>query len=161
MFRVSSKCFLHELAQEAHGSPAFPSLQSMPFIVTVIMLSGEMQQFRIQRGIVAKELKVALGHQFGVKRSQIQLFTSLGQQLQEEASLIELVDFALADVLDPKTLRHLELELSVMVVLRDSVCLVCAAPCSRKCGRCRDAQYCSEPCQKQDWPAHKILCATR
>ena len=27
-----------------------------------------------------------------------------------------------------------------------------------KCGRCKDAYYCSKQCQKEAWPAHKPIC---
>ena len=28
----------------------------------------------------------------------------------------------------------------------------------QKCGRCKDAYYCSKQCQKEAWPAHKPIC---
>ncbi|KAK8123045.1 hypothetical protein PG984_011715 [Apiospora sp. TS-2023a] len=39
-------------------------------------------------------------------------------------------------------------------------CIVCEKPDSRRCGRCNSALYCSKACQVQDWPVHKLLCAT-
>ena len=39
-------------------------------------------------------------------------------------------------------------------------CDVCGAGnCKRRCGRCREAYYCSEECQRSAWPAHKGACA--
>ncbi len=39
-------------------------------------------------------------------------------------------------------------------------CDVCGAGnCKRRCGRCREAYYCSEECQRSAWPAHKEACA--
>ena len=39
-------------------------------------------------------------------------------------------------------------------------CVVCSAPSSKECGRCRVVFYCSRPCQIKDWKDnnHKILC---
>ncbi|KAL9073499.1 MAG: hypothetical protein Q9161_002920 [Pseudevernia consocians] len=34
----------------------------------------------------------------------------------------------------------------------------CAKPGTRKCGRCRIANYCSQDCQKTDWAVHKAPC---
>ncbi|EIW55423.1 uncharacterized protein TRAVEDRAFT_131350 [Trametes versicolor FP-101664 SS1] len=30
----------------------------------------------------------------------------------------------------------------------------------KKCGRCRIVMYCSKTCQRSDWKAHKLACAT-
>ena len=39
-------------------------------------------------------------------------------------------------------------------------CDVCGAGnCKWRCGRCREAYYCSEECQRSAWPAHKEACA--
>ena len=41
-----------------------------------------------------------------------------------------------------------------------NTCDVCGAGnCKRRCGRCREAYYCSEECQRSAWPAHKGACA--
>lgn len=39
-------------------------------------------------------------------------------------------------------------------------CVVCDKATSRRCSRCKSAQYCSAPCQQADWCKHKLLCAT-
>eukprot|EP01114_Cavostelium_apophysatum_P014011 TRINITY_DN3516_c0_g1_i2.p1 TRINITY_DN3516_c0_g1~~TRINITY_DN3516_c0_g1_i2.p1 ORF type:complete len:328 (+),score=20.57 TRINITY_DN3516_c0_g1_i2:31-1014(+) len=31
----------------------------------------------------------------------------------------------------------------------------------KKCARCRSMYYCSQTCQTQDWPAHKIVCTQK
>jgi hypothetical protein len=38
-------------------------------------------------------------------------------------------------------------------------CATCGAPSTGVCGPCRFAYYCGAPCQKQDWRAHKPVCA--
>ncbi|KAK9442305.1 hypothetical protein VB005_03364 [Metarhizium brunneum] len=39
-----------------------------------------------------------------------------------------------------------------------SRCTVCDKHDARFCGRCKSARYCSEECEKADWPTHKLLC---
>ncbi|KAF2673112.1 hypothetical protein BT63DRAFT_410159 [Microthyrium microscopicum] len=42
----------------------------------------------------------------------------------------------------------------------ETLCLMCNSPWERHCGQCNSARYCSVNCQKADWPAHKLLCAS-
>lgn len=41
---------------------------------------------------------------------------------------------------------------------------ICGAPscgkdnASKRCGNCRVTNYCSEKCQRSDWPQHKLSC---
>ncbi|KAI1315912.1 hypothetical protein EDD11_000226 [Mortierella claussenii] len=37
-------------------------------------------------------------------------------------------------------------------------CIVCKTPSVTRCSRCRVVHYCSETCQRKDWPSHKIAC---
>ncbi|KAI0505359.1 hypothetical protein F5B22DRAFT_628302 [Xylaria bambusicola] len=39
-------------------------------------------------------------------------------------------------------------------------CLICNKPDAKPCSRCKSALYCSEPCQRADYPVHKLLCAS-
>jgi len=39
-------------------------------------------------------------------------------------------------------------------------CIICSQPSSLKCGRCKQAPYCSPECQTTDWYLHKILCSS-
>ena len=135
----------------------------MPLIVTVTLLSGEAQQCRMHGHAAARDLKASLCQRLGVKMSCLHLVTESGQLVQEEVSLLELVAswFALADVLDPTVLKNVGIELTLAALVNGCVCLVCAAPCLKKCARCRRARHCSRACQLQDWQAHKMLCGAQ
>jgi MYND finger len=37
-------------------------------------------------------------------------------------------------------------------------CKVCGKDSAKKCGRCKQAVYCSRQCQSSDWSAHKFVC---
>ncbi|KAI7816833.1 Alpha/Beta hydrolase protein [Gamsiella multidivaricata] len=37
-------------------------------------------------------------------------------------------------------------------------CVVCKTPSITRCSRCKVVHYCSETCQRRDWPTHKIAC---
>lgn len=39
-------------------------------------------------------------------------------------------------------------------------CILCEAPGARACARCRSCHYCSKECQLDDWPVHKLVCAS-
>src|SRR4051812_16593706 len=39
-------------------------------------------------------------------------------------------------------------------------CIICSEPAPQKCGRCKQAAYCSAECQQTDWNLHKMLCST-
>lgn len=41
---------------------------------------------------------------------------------------------------------------------RDNVCTVCGVLDTHFCGRCKSSRYCSQECQTDDWPLHKLLC---
>ena len=37
-------------------------------------------------------------------------------------------------------------------------CVVCAKPATSRCSKCKATAYCSQDCQKHDWPTHKLTC---
>lgn len=37
-------------------------------------------------------------------------------------------------------------------------CVICASPAKLRCSSCKDAFYCSQDHQKEDWKCHKIIC---
>ncbi|KAF9427138.1 hypothetical protein BGZ94_005410 [Podila epigama] len=39
-----------------------------------------------------------------------------------------------------------------------SPCVACQTPSITRCARCKINHYCSEKCQRKDWPTHKIAC---
>lgn len=39
-----------------------------------------------------------------------------------------------------------------------SSCVICQAPSTLSCGKCRVTYYCSQDHQKQDWKSHKVQC---
>jgi ankyrin repeat protein len=38
------------------------------------------------------------------------------------------------------------------------ICNKCLSPGILRCGACKSMLYCSQECQKKDWPDHKVLC---
>ncbi len=38
------------------------------------------------------------------------------------------------------------------------LCAMCNKKAQNKCGRCRNTHYCSQECQRKDWPSHKNVC---
>ena len=41
-----------------------------------------------------------------------------------------------------------------------AACTMCNNPRKWQCNTCHCSQYCSQQCQKDDWPVHKLLCKT-
>ncbi len=44
------------------------------------------------------------------------------------------------------------------MALNITVCHKCKKADSAACGRCLLVRYCSKDCQRDDWPAHKLVC---
>jgi hypothetical protein len=42
----------------------------------------------------------------------------------------------------------------------DNLCAMCERPGEQACAGCHAIRYCSQLCQKADWPLHKLLCKT-
>lgn len=40
----------------------------------------------------------------------------------------------------------------------DFLCKVCLKPATAICSKCKHTRYCSQGCQKIDWPEHKKHC---
>jgi hypothetical protein len=37
-------------------------------------------------------------------------------------------------------------------------CVMCNTQPAKQCKQCHSSWYCSQECQKSDWPSHKLLC---
>lgn len=46
-------------------------------------------------------------------------------------------------------------------VAKASLCERCGKPAPQKCGRCKEATYCSKECQVAAWPEHKKVCVDK
>jgi hypothetical protein len=131
----------------------------MVLLVVLSMMGGEEHRHIMHDSFAARDLQYVLAQRLGVRRSQVHLLTASGQSVHADASLLELVDFALADMLDPEIMRHVQLELGMVLVVSTRACMVCAAPAEHRCERCRKARYCSRACFKLHWPEHRLHCA--
>lgn len=143
------------------GSAHFNTGAHMPVHVTMWMLSGKRHQRCLKGSQTVRDIKAILSHHFAVKTWRIQLLTPPGHLCDEEASLIDLVDCPLTDVLDPKAQKNVMLELDLHVVVSSAACSVCEADFARRCAGCRLTRYCSRACQLQDWRRHKTHCKAR
>ena len=130
----------------------------MPVLVSVRMMSGEVLDCSLPVLCTVRGLKVALFQRAGIKPSRLHLVTPEGRLCEEEDSLLEVWGCPLADVLDPKVLKRVLLELTLHAIVCNDACFVCEARYTRRCGRCLVARYCSESCQLQDWQRHRTDC---
>ena len=58
-------------------------------------------------------------------------------------------------LLDAKRLRSPSLR---AMPAPTKACIICGEKASLRCSRCRRGPFCSAPCQKNDWPAHRRIC---
>jgi hypothetical protein len=42
--------------------------------------------------------------------------------------------------------------------MSDKKCIMCNSSDAKLCGLCKSISYCSQKCQKDDWPLHKKIC---
>ena len=130
----------------------------MPVIVTVHFLSAESYDCNLPGYATVRDIKAALARHLGINKSWLQLFTTAGRLCGNDAGLLELMGHPLADVLDPKALKNMWLELALHVVVSSNQCRVCGASEARRCAGCEQARYCSRECQQVDWPRHRKIC---
>jgi hypothetical protein len=55
-------------------------------------------------------------------------------------------------------LSPLSILLTFFVMITKPPCIVCKTPSTTRCSRCKVVHYCSEACQRKDWPSHRIAC---
>ena len=153
-------CPPQQLLQLALLMGCAPSRSSahMPVQVSVRLLSGDTRNCLLPGSATVRDLKAILSQRAGVKPSRLRLVTPAGQQCEEEAGLLALVDCPLADLLDPKALKSIQLELTLHAVICSDACSVCEAGSARRCAGCRLMRYCSRACQLRDWRRHREHC---
>jgi hypothetical protein len=132
----------------------------MPLHVVVYLMGGANHHYVLEHAAhaCACHLKFALGQSMGYKRSRLHLSTLSGQPLHDGTSLFGLMNLVLGDILDPKVVRRVHLELELSLTIDTRVCTACAKPSSYKCACCRRVRYCSKACQRQDWSTHQLCC---
>ncbi|CAB9511323.1 MYND finger [Seminavis robusta] len=59
---------------------------------------------------------------------------------------------------DEISMLPLKLPRPTRVPFRGTVCMVCRNPTRKECSICAEVHYCSQDCQRHDWPVHKIFC---
>jgi hypothetical protein len=76
---------------------------------------------------------------------------SLARDIQFNRMLFEKMPNILQQTYNPFAAHHSSTETPVI-----QVCRVCVSRSRFQCSGCKIALYCSQACQKQDWPQHKL-----
>ena len=131
----------------------------MPVQVSVRRLGGQEWVCTLPRSATIRHLTEMVCDRECVKKSQLQLVSVEGVLCAPDTRLLDLVDCPLLDLLDPKTLKRVHLELVLYAVISSDACSVCEAEHAHQlCGECRLVRYCSKACQRQDWQYHREHC---
>ena len=128
-------------------------------VILRCFLSGEqLHECIVSCNSTIHELKSNLGYLMEVKTSRLQLLTPGGELCTDSATMLEVLECPLLDLLDPKTSRRLLFEICLYAFVSGNMCYVCEAAPARRCSGCQVTRYCSRRCQKQDWQRHKDYC---
>ena len=142
----------------SRGAHPHASFAHMPVRISLRMLSGESEHCVLPSCGKVRDVKFVLQQRRGVKPSLLRLLTTSGSKCEDEARLVDFAECLLADLLDPKTLKRILLEVELHVVVCSDACSVCAAAPARVCAGCRLTRYCSRACQLHDWRHHREHC---
>jgi hypothetical protein len=124
--------------------------------VELAMLSGRKHPVRLGRAASVADLKAAAGKALMMPRSRI-VFSQDHEHLHDTTFLLDLVEWLIiADIIDSRATLQLDLQLSMLVLVKP--CVRCGVDGRKYCGQCKAARYCSEACQRADWPVNKPNC---
>ena len=132
----------------------------MPLFVSVLSLSGRVLRFKMSFGDMVIDLKQHLKERTGTNcGDQAILMHHDTCHLNNDEFLVNLVEwFVIGDVLSRPALKAMTFELTMYLVIQSKHCANCEVPATKKCGHCRATRYCSQFCQHQHWPVHKLHC---
>ena len=122
------------------------------------MLRGKSEHLTLPSNATVRALASTLRERCGVKPSRLRIVTASGCTCEDEAGLLGLTDCPLKDLLDPKILRRVTLEVELQLVVCSDACFVCDTPSARRCSGCMLTRYCSRECQSKDWAQHREQC---
>ena len=133
-----------ECAPEIAKAAAISALKCVPLKVVD---SQAMQMFPGLGNTSVGEAVVTMKRDQSVFKDEVRMGLSMlkVELRQMHAILGELINPQVADLSEP--LNKLE-----------KMCVVCAEPATKKCGKCNMINYCSKECQKSHWKLHKGFC---
>ena len=131
----------------------------MHVFVHVQMLNGISHQCRLKHYSTVRELKYMLTERVAQKSSRLRIFTGAGNFCEDDCQLQDLFEWcAVLDIMEPKTLRHIVLDITLHAIICIPACVLCGAQPTRKCSQCKLARYCSQVCQREHWHTHRKDC---
>ena len=131
---------------------------AMPVFASVLSLSRRVLRFKMSCRSMAIDLKKRIKECTGTKcGDQAIVMQHDARHLNNEELLVNFVEWlVIRDVMDWPTLKAMTFELTVYLVVRSKHCANCGEPAAQKCSRCMNTRYCSQLCQQQHWPIHKL-----
>jgi hypothetical protein len=125
--------------------------------VTCTTLGGATHSFRVSKPATISDLRWMVQWRLHIPRSRVNICLR-GCILEEATTVVELVDwFIISDLIHPSA--TIELQAHFDLVISSKPCAGCGEDARKYCGRCKQARYCSEVCQRADWAAHRSICS--